>query len=444
MEHCGRPGTESGAFGRVIVSPSMPSACYTPNVQDRVPSWAFVIAALAVVVHLYFALFPLPAGAGPMKNTLGRDMASYYYAAQVAASDGDPYDVDALSAAARADNTRDEVHPYFYPPPFLIAVAWVLPLELEAAYRIGYWLDELFLIIAMLALWRWWMPLGRAVPIAIAVWAGLMFPISYGHVMGQVNGLVLALVISGLWMAESDRELPGGALIGAACMFKMSPALFVGWWLLRGRRRAAAASVGTAVALSIFALPLVDFPEQLRFYTEILPAFGSGDYNGLLVKIGMFANHSVPNVADQLIPGDGMRLSMGARVLSGGIALGLLGAAGWLFRGKATEEQIAAQVAAVCLIALLIPVYTYEHHLIFALPAMVIGSAMAWRGAFPSWAGAGIAAASMILCLPHQPLKPFAKNALGDPLGLVVQEAKFAAMVVLLAAMFRLATKARK
>ncbi len=407
--------------------------------RGRLPKWAFVIAGLAVLFHVYFLLFPLPAGSGPLKKTVGRDFASYYYAVQVAASGGDPYEVEALSAAARADETRDTVHPFFYPPPFLLAVAWALPLDLETGYRIAYWLDELFLIAAMLALWWWWRPLGSAVPLSIVVWASLMLPVSYGHLMGQVNGMILALVIAGLWLAETKREIPGGFLVGAACMFKMSPALFVAWWLIRGRRRAAAAAIGAAFVLSIAALPFVGVGGQIRFYTEILPAFGSGDYNGLIVKIGMFANHSLPNLADQLLPGDGTRLGAAAQLLSAGISLALLAACGWKFRGPATAERIAAQAAALFAIALLIPVYTYEHHLVFALPAMALGSVLAWRGDLPRWAGVGIVAAAITLCLPHQLLKPLAKVTLGEPLGWFVQEAKFVSLLVLLGAMFAVA-----
>ena len=98
--------------------------------------------------------------------------------------------------------------------------------------------------------------------------------------MGQANFPGLLLALAGLWQAEKDREWLGGALMGAACMLKMSPALWVVWWLARQRWRAAAGAVLCGAALSLLVLPLAGPSVQLRFYTEILPTFGSGDYNG--------------------------------------------------------------------------------------------------------------------------------------------------------------------
>jgi alpha-1,2-mannosyltransferase len=371
-------------------------------------------------------------------------MASYYYAVQVASEGGDPYDVAALSEAARAEGTRDHVHPFFYPPPFLLAVAWTLPLDLSTAYRLQYWFDELSLLAAMLALWGWWRPLGAAVPVAITVYASLMFPVVYSHLMGQVNGPILALVIAGLWMAQTRRETAGGILLGCAAMFKMSPAIFVAWWLLRGQHRAVLSAVGTALVLSLATLPLLGIADQFAFYTDILPAFASGDYNGLTIKIGMFANHSIPNLLDQLFPGDGSRLSDTARWISTGAALALAAAAGWALRREDSLEQTAAQVSALFLLALLIPVYTYEHHLIFALPAMVLGAVLSWRRAIPGWAIAMVLGASVVLCVPHPLLKPLARTTLGGGPGWLVQEAKFAALLTLGTAMFALARGPRK
>jgi len=371
-------------------------------------------------------------------------MASYYYAVQVATAGGDPYDVQTLSEAARAERTRDVVHPFFYPPPFLLAVAWTLPLDLATAYGISYWLDEIFLLLAMLALWRWWRPLGRATPIAIVGWMCLLFPAIYGHQMGQVNGLILALTLGGLWLAERDRPVVGGALMGTACMFKMSPALFVAWWLLRGRIGAVLGAVLTGVLLSLLTLPLLGVDEQLRFYTEILPTFASGDYNGLTIQIGMFANHSIPNMVDQLLPGTGAQLSTPARWISTGLAGLLVALCGWRFRDPKGPEEVAAQISTLFIVALLVPVYTYEHHLVFALPAMVLCTVMAWRGALPTWAAVAVLLSALVLCIPHPMLKSLARNTLTGPLGIGVQEAKFGSLLILGIANFVLAGGPRK
>jgi hypothetical protein len=74
---------------------------------------------------LWVALGLWPAWRSVQASRSARDYASYHYAVQEALDGGDPYDTAALSARARAEGTRDEVHPYFYPPPFLLLLGAV-------------------------------------------------------------------------------------------------------------------------------------------------------------------------------------------------------------------------------------------------------------------------------------------------------------------------------
>jgi hypothetical protein len=135
------------------------------------PFVAFVVAA-AVLWHL---LTVLALGWTQAASDRGaRDFASYYYAVDVAVDGGDPYDRHALALAARADKTRRGIHPYFYPPPFLLGMLWTSPFGLTTAYLVWFWLDEVALLVALTALWRWWRPLGGQVLPVIAVAAGLL------------------------------------------------------------------------------------------------------------------------------------------------------------------------------------------------------------------------------------------------------------------------------
>ena len=65
----------------------------------------------------------------------GRDYATYHYAVQEVWQGGDPYVTAALDQRARAEGTRATVFPYFYPPPFLLTMAWATPLSLADGYR---------------------------------------------------------------------------------------------------------------------------------------------------------------------------------------------------------------------------------------------------------------------------------------------------------------------
>lgn len=337
----------------------------------RPSSFPVLLVVAAALAHLLALL--TPAWWQTVQVDSGRDFASYYYAARVAAEGGDPYDTPALSALARTDGTRQGVHPFLYAPPFVLTMAWVLPFDLGTAYHLWFWLHELCLLAAMAVLVAWWRPLHPSVPWVLAVLVALMTAIPNNHLMGQANFPGLALALGGLWATGRQRPVLGGALLGTACMLKMSPALLVMWWLVRREWVAVAASVVTAVVLSVASLPLVSLSAQVGFFTEVLPSFGSGHYNGLAVPIGIYGNHGIPNLWHQVLPSGGPRLSSGARALSTLSNLALLGGLLAAFRRPPADGlATAAQVAAVGVVMLLFPVYTYEHHLVWALPAMVV------------------------------------------------------------------------
>ncbi|MBX2797659.1 MAG: DUF2029 domain-containing protein [Myxococcales bacterium] len=415
--------------------------------SDRT-EWLIVMAA--VLWHL-FAVFSPPQQAVP-PDTAGRDYASYHYAAQVALDGGNPYDKAQLDARARQDGTRSQVHPFFYPPPFLLVAAPIAFSSLSWAFDVWFLLNELCLLAACLILARWWAPLGRSVGPLLAVLVALQYGVAYGAELGQANALVLLAVIAGLALATRRRpeagaaaEVAGGALLGLACMLKMSPALVVAWLLLRRRFVAVAAAVGTALVLTVLSLGVVGVAEQWAFYSDVLPGLGAGDYNGLRIKIGMFGNHSVPNLAQQLLPGASEHaLSTGARMVSAGVLVTVLGGLTYLFeRPTSDPTRIAAQASAVLLVMLLVPAYTYEHHLIFALPAMVLAAVALDRG----WLGMvwaiplGLAVAVLLFPLPH--LRALSQQLLAPSVpaaAWVVQELKFAGLLTLLVAMARLGT----
>ncbi len=304
----------------------------------------------------------------------GRDFASYYYAVKVAVDGGNPYDRAELAASARDEATRAGVHPFFYPPPYLLTMVWVLPLDLTTAYRVWYAVDELLGLLVWLLLWRWWRSLGNSVGWTLAASLAALTALPNNHLMGQMNLPVVLLVVLALEREERGHSSVAGLAMGLACMMKMSPGLLVAWWLLRGRWKAAAVSVGAAVVLSVLSLALVGPALQWTFYSEVLPAFTSGRYNGLGVGIDLYGNHSLPNLFDAAFPAgtNHLVLSDTARVLSQLSALALVALLGTtLRRAPADALASAGQIGAVTSAMLVIPVFTYEHHLVWSILALV-------------------------------------------------------------------------
>ena len=407
---------------------------------------AFLALVVGALAHLWGLYAPPQLGQGALKDTLGRDFASYYYAADEALAGGDPWDTAALSKRAKDDGTRRSVHPFFYPPPFVVWVAWAPSLSLERAFTLWKWLHELCVLTCIGILWRWWRPLGEIRLAAIAVAFGLGWGVHYGMAMGQANPLVLALALGGLALRSEDRPVWAGVLVGTAAMLKMSPALLVLAWALRRDWRPVAGAVAAAIAWSAISLAVVGAGLQWRFYTEILPQFGTGDYNGLVVKIGMFANHSLPNLWHQIWPGEGSALSSTAQWAS---TLGTLAvvAVAALATHRSSDDpwHRAARGTLWLTVALLVPVYTYEHHLVQAAPGLALLVLAVWRGVL-HWAWALPVALTLVAwALPLPDLKALAWRSMtpGTPLSLLLQEAKFAGLLCVAGGLIQLARTPR-
>ncbi|MEU6091845.1 glycosyltransferase 87 family protein [Streptomyces sp. NPDC047085] len=174
---------------------------------------------------------------------------------------------------------------------------------------------------------------------------------------GQVNLLLLALVLGDSWLLTTGRGRWAGAGIGLAAAIKLTPALFIGLLLLAGRRRAA--GTATAVALAATALAAWADPDASRFYwTEALWE------TGRVGRLDYVSNQSLQGVLARL--GEPDRALWAVAVL-----LVLCVWAAKARRAVAAGDWTAAFAltgAAACLVS---PI-TWVHHLVWLLPSFVV------------------------------------------------------------------------
>jgi hypothetical protein len=307
---------------------------------------------------------------------VGEDLPSYYYAALAAREGIDPYDTASLQLLA--DGAVGVVHPYLYPPPFLLAVWWLPSLDVWTAYVVWFWLDALWGLALGALLWWRWRDLHPSSALIIGVLLTVLSAIPVNHQLGQANLLIVCLTIAGLWLTgvqqRSGRaDAVGGALVGLATAFKLTPALVIAWWLVRRRWGAASAALLTGAAVAMASLAVVPWGHQQSFYLEVLPGLGSGAYNGLTVPIDLFGNHALAQVYDRWFPAEGPALSRVAHLLSSASALVLALAALWVARRPSEDPWIEAARTSIILGAgMMIPAYVFEHHLVWLLPAVTV------------------------------------------------------------------------
>ncbi|MEU3980806.1 glycosyltransferase family 87 protein [Streptomyces sp. NPDC026672] len=174
---------------------------------------------------------------------------------------------------------------------------------------------------------------------------------------GQVNLLLLALVLGDCWLLSTGRGGAAGVGIGLAAAIKLTPALFIGMLLIARRWRAAA--VATAVAVGATALAAWADPGASRFYwTRALWDTG---------RVGR-----LEYVSNQSLQGVLARLGATGRPLWATLVLLTLCVWAWRTRRAVAAGEWTTAFALTGLTACLVSPITWVHHLVWLLPSFVV------------------------------------------------------------------------
>lgn len=278
-----------------------------------------------------------------------------YRAGGAAVLDGRPLYAVEVDAADIASGL-----PFTYPP--FAALLFTVPALLGAAVAQAAWL--VLDLVALAGVVRVSLSMAGlrprlpwAVSAVVAVAAHALDPVLSNTVLGQVNVLLVLLVLVGLHPAVPARW--SGVAIGLAAAVKLTPLLFVGYLWFTGRRVAAAWAVGTVVAT--IALGFAVLPgDSARYWLDGL-FLDSGRV--LVDEVGV--NHSLFGLFARLT-GDPGSAWPALPVCAAVAGVGLVVAAAARQRG----DELAGAVLVGCTAALVSPV-TWPPHLVWVVPALV-------------------------------------------------------------------------
>ncbi len=206
---------------------------------------------------------------------------------------------------------------------------------------------------------------------------------------GQVNTLLMALVVADLLpdAPGERRRIPQGALIGLAAAIKLTPALFVVFAFMLGRRRLAITGmISFAVFTALGAVLL---------FRETLVFFGGLSGGDTRTASPLYAgNQSLLGVFFRLADSSRTTTLIGLGVAGLVALLGTVVASHWWRRG----EKVFA-VALVGLCTNLASPLSWTHHYVWILPMAV---AVLLGGRIPRWARilAGFWVLWVCVCLP--------------------------------------------
>jgi alpha-1,2-mannosyltransferase len=205
---------------------------------------------------------------------------------------------------------------------------------------------------------------------------------------GQINLLLMALVAIDLMVVTSPqgplRRWPRGVLIGIATAIKLTPAVFVVYFLLRRDYRAA---VTTAVsgAVATLVAAVVAPSASLEFWLHNpaggvsgSPFFTNQTFQAVLVRAGV----------------DGPARTIAWLVLS---ALLLALAAPVIARAPAPLAMVATAG-----VGLLVSPTSWSHHWVWVAPALLVAVVTALRTRSPGWWAATVVSAVVFVAAPHQ------------------------------------------
>ncbi|MER6249641.1 glycosyltransferase 87 family protein [Streptomyces griseorubiginosus] len=247
---------------------------------------------------------------------------------------------------------------FTYPPFAAVAMVPMALLGLRTAIAVGLLLNlaALALVVRLLT-GRAWRRLGWYGCTLGACALALFEPLRDTFSFGQVNLLLLALVLVDARLLATGRGRLAGVGIGVAAAVKLTPALFIGLLLVTRRWRAAA--VATVVALAATGFAAVVAPDASRFYwTDAMwdtTRVGRLDY---------VSNQSLQGILARL--GETDRGVWAVAVL--------LTLCVWAVRARraAAAQDWTAAFALTGLTACLVSPITWVHHLVWLLPSFAV------------------------------------------------------------------------
>ena len=201
---------------------------------------------------------------------VGDDLAASYVGCRLIASGDAPHHLyshstldfsevgpdDEWQAAADDGHYESWLHPYVQTP------LWAWSLQPLCTHLRFSTFDRLFAALTLLSfaglialVAACWAPHLRS-PYALAIvlvalWVSI--PFQYAMTLMQTHILYVLLTVSALILAERSRSIPAGLLLALAAAVKLTPAIFLVYWLLTRRYRAALTFVLASAALLVVA-----------------------------------------------------------------------------------------------------------------------------------------------------------------------------------------------
>ena len=269
--------------------------------------------------------------------------------------------------------------PFTYPPLAAVAFAPFALLSLPVA-SVAITVTTLLLLVA--STWivltrlrvaeRWPASMGpawrRRCWLAAAIVAPAVLylePIRSNFEFGQINVVLMTLVIADC--VPRKTPWPRGLLLGVAIALKLTPAVFLLYFLLRRDTRTLLTAAASMVGATLIGLVLA-WRDSLQYWSETVHDTD---------RIGMVTFNTNQNIAGGLAR---LGLDEGPRFVLWTLAcLTVLALTVWAVRRVLDAHQPVLALVCVALFGLVVSPVSWSHHWVWALPSVLVTAVIAYR-----------------------------------------------------------------
>jgi alpha-1,2-mannosyltransferase len=260
--------------------------------------------------------------------------------------------------------------PFTYPPLAAIVFSPFAVMSLPAASAVITAITLSLLIVAVvivltrLDVWT----AGRRLWLAAAVVAVAVVhfePIEANFDFGQINVVLMTLVIADC--VPRRTPWPRGVLVGLAIALKLTPAVFLLYFLLRRDMRALLVSAASVVALTVLGFALA-WRDSWEYWTATV---SNTD------RIGSAALNTNQNIAGTLArfgAGEDLRFVLWVLACFAVLALTV-----WAARRALCAGQPVLALVCVAMFGLVVSPVSWSHHWVWSLPAVLVTLVVAYR-----------------------------------------------------------------
>jgi alpha-1,2-mannosyltransferase len=190
-------------------------------------------------------------------------------------------------------------------------------------------------------------------------------PITENFSFGQINVVLMTLVIADCMPRRTPW--PRGLLLGVGIALKLTPAVFLLYFLLRRDRRAALTALASFAAASLVGFVLA-WRDSWEYWTHTVLHTD---------RIGTASLNTDQNIAGALA-----RLGLGEHerfLLWVGGCLLVLAVTIWALRRVLRAGEPVLAVVCTALFGLVVSPVSWSHHWVWMLPAVVVAAILGWR-----------------------------------------------------------------